>query len=152
MLTSDRTDIFYTEQGAGPWVVFTHAWALNSDQWLYFLTLVVAALLYWCAVNLVRSRTGRALIAIRDHPVAASAKFCGECGKPAGVQVAAIEPAGPPGAAAEPARPRTEVRVKPLKDWRLEDLRAEARNRGVDDSGTRQALLARLRQKVPQAA
>jgi branched-chain amino acid transport system permease protein len=46
---------------------------LNSDQWLYFLTLVVAALLYWCAVNLVRSRTGRALIAIRDHPVAASA-------------------------------------------------------------------------------
>jgi branched-chain amino acid transport system permease protein len=46
---------------------------LNSDQWLYFLTLAVAALLYWCAVNLVRSRTGRALIAIRDHPVAASA-------------------------------------------------------------------------------
>jgi branched-chain amino acid transport system permease protein len=46
---------------------------LNSDQWLYFLTLAVAALLYWCAVNLVRSRTGRALVAIRDHPVAASA-------------------------------------------------------------------------------
>jgi branched-chain amino acid transport system permease protein len=46
---------------------------LNSDQWLYFLTLAVAALLYWCAVNLVKSRTGRALIAIRDHPVAASA-------------------------------------------------------------------------------
>src|SRR3984957_7762959 len=46
---------------------------LNSDQWLYFLSLVVAALLYWCAVTLVGSRTGRALIAIRDHPVAASA-------------------------------------------------------------------------------
>ncbi len=41
MLTSDRTDIFYTDQGAGPWVVFTHAWALNSDQWHY----VVAGLL-----------------------------------------------------------------------------------------------------------
>ncbi len=46
---------------------------LNSDQWLYFFTLGVAALLYVCAANLVNSRTGRALIAIRDHPVAASA-------------------------------------------------------------------------------
>jgi non-heme chloroperoxidase len=41
MLTSDRTDIFYTDQGAGPCVLFTHAWALNSDQWHY----VVAGLL-----------------------------------------------------------------------------------------------------------
>src|SRR3954469_18105904 len=46
---------------------------LNSDQWLYAFTVVVAILMYWCATNLVDSRTGRALIAIRDHPVAASA-------------------------------------------------------------------------------
>src|SRR4051812_27325897 len=46
---------------------------LNSDQWLYFFTGAVAILMYWCATNLVGSRTGRALIAIRDHPVAASA-------------------------------------------------------------------------------
>ncbi|HEY1540807.1 MAG TPA: branched-chain amino acid ABC transporter permease [Xanthobacteraceae bacterium] len=46
---------------------------LNSDQWLYFFTVAVAALLYLGAVNLVKSRTGRALVAIRDHPVAASA-------------------------------------------------------------------------------
>jgi branched-chain amino acid transport system permease protein len=46
---------------------------LNSDQWLYFFTLAVAALLYLGAANLVKSRTGRALVAIRDHPVAASA-------------------------------------------------------------------------------
>jgi len=46
---------------------------LNSDQWLYFFTLGVAVLLYVCAANLVKSRTGRALIAIRDHPTAASA-------------------------------------------------------------------------------
>ena len=32
-----------------------------------------ALVMYVCAVNLVNSRTGRALIAIRDHPVAASA-------------------------------------------------------------------------------
>src|SRR5919205_1072718 len=46
---------------------------LNSDQWLYVLTVVVAIVMYVCAANLVTSRTGRALIAIRDHPVAASA-------------------------------------------------------------------------------
>lgn len=46
---------------------------LNSDQWLYFLSLAVALVLYACAVNLVGSRTGRAMIAIRDHPIAASA-------------------------------------------------------------------------------
>jgi len=46
---------------------------LNSDQWLYVLTVLVTILMYVCAVNLVNSRTGRALIAIRDHPVAASA-------------------------------------------------------------------------------
>ena len=46
---------------------------LNSDQWLYVLTVVVTIIMYVCAVNLVNSRTGRALIAIRDHPVAASA-------------------------------------------------------------------------------
>ena len=46
---------------------------LNADQWLYFFTLGVAMILYFCAANLVGSRTGRALVAIRDHPIAASA-------------------------------------------------------------------------------
>ena len=46
---------------------------LNPDQWLYFFTVLVAIVMYACAVNLVKSRTGRALIAIRDHPVAAGA-------------------------------------------------------------------------------
>jgi branched-chain amino acid transport system permease protein len=46
---------------------------LNGDQWLYFFALGVAALLYICAANLVNSRVGRALIAIRDHPIAAGA-------------------------------------------------------------------------------
>src|SRR6266581_1675280 len=35
---------------------------INSDQWLYFFTAAVAIVLYVCAVNLVRSRTGRAII------------------------------------------------------------------------------------------
>ena len=46
---------------------------LNSDQWLYLFTIIVAVVMYICANNLVKSRTGRALIAIRDHPIAASA-------------------------------------------------------------------------------
>ena len=46
---------------------------LNSDQWLYIFAVAVAIVMYVCAANLVKSRTGRALIAIRDHPVAASA-------------------------------------------------------------------------------
>jgi branched-chain amino acid transport system permease protein len=46
---------------------------LNSDQWLYLFTIAVAVAMYVCANNLVKSRTGRALIAIRDHPIAASA-------------------------------------------------------------------------------
>ena len=46
---------------------------LNSDQWLYFFTVAIAAVMYLCAVNLVRSRTGRALVAIRENPIAAGA-------------------------------------------------------------------------------
>lgn len=44
---------------------------LNDDQWLYFFTLAIALLSYVCARNLVHSRTGRALTAIRDNPIAA---------------------------------------------------------------------------------
>ncbi|TAK40332.1 MAG: branched-chain amino acid ABC transporter permease [Betaproteobacteria bacterium] len=47
--------------------------ALSQDQWLYFFTLVVALGLFWLARNLLRGRVGRALMAIRDHPIAAEA-------------------------------------------------------------------------------
>ena len=46
---------------------------LSSDQWLYFLTLALVVLMFVCAANLIDSRTGRAIIAIRDHPIAARA-------------------------------------------------------------------------------
>ncbi len=46
---------------------------LNPDQWLYFFTLVVMLLMFLFAWNLLRGRIGRALIAIRDHHVAAEA-------------------------------------------------------------------------------
>jgi branched-chain amino acid transport system permease protein len=46
---------------------------LDSDQWLYFLCLVIAVPLFVIGWNLLRARTGRALVAIRDHPTAAAA-------------------------------------------------------------------------------
>ena len=44
---------------------------LNADQWLYLVCLFCAAALYWAARNLATGRIGRALIAIRDQPIAA---------------------------------------------------------------------------------
>jgi len=46
---------------------------LSADRWLYFFSLAVAALMFLLAWNLLRGRIGRALIAIRDHPIAATA-------------------------------------------------------------------------------
>ena len=46
---------------------------INQDIWLYYVALAVALLLYLFSVNLIASRSGRALLAIRDHQIAASA-------------------------------------------------------------------------------
>ena len=47
--------------------------ALSADRWLYFFTLAVTALMFLLVWNLLRGRVGRALIAVRDHPIAATA-------------------------------------------------------------------------------
>ena len=46
---------------------------MTSDQWLYYVTLAVAIVLFWLAWNLVRNRPGRAMRAIRDGELAAAA-------------------------------------------------------------------------------
>lgn len=46
---------------------------LSADRWLYFFCLFVTALMFLLAWNLLRGRVGRALVAIRDHPIAATA-------------------------------------------------------------------------------
>src|SRR5258706_1932687 len=46
---------------------------LNPDQWLYFFALAVTVIMFVIAVNLLRGRVGRAMVAIRDHPIAAQA-------------------------------------------------------------------------------
>lgn len=44
---------------------------LTPDQWMYLVVLFVAVLMFWLARNLVHSRIGRAMMAIRDHTMAA---------------------------------------------------------------------------------
>ena len=46
---------------------------LSPDQWLYFVTLGVLILLFVLGANLLRGRTGRAIVAVRDNPIAAQA-------------------------------------------------------------------------------
>lgn len=46
---------------------------LNPDQWLYFVSLALLLLSLWTGWNLLRGRVGRALVAIRDHHLAAEA-------------------------------------------------------------------------------
>jgi branched-chain amino acid transport system permease protein len=45
---------------------------LSPDQWLYFVALAVAVVMFVAGSRLVRGRVGRALIAIRDNPTAAA--------------------------------------------------------------------------------
>jgi branched-chain amino acid transport system permease protein len=46
---------------------------INEDQWLYFFTLAVALVMFALGRNLLNGRVGRAMLAIRDNPVAAQA-------------------------------------------------------------------------------
>jgi len=46
---------------------------LTQDQWLYFVVLAVLLLLFAIGWNLLRGRIGRAMVAIRDQPIAAQA-------------------------------------------------------------------------------
>jgi branched-chain amino acid transport system permease protein len=46
---------------------------VTADQWLYYFTLAIVLVMFAGAANLVKSRTGRAIMAIRDHEIAAAA-------------------------------------------------------------------------------
>ena len=46
---------------------------ISQDQWLYFVALVTLLILFLIAWNLLRGRIGRAMVAIRDQPIAAQA-------------------------------------------------------------------------------
>lgn len=44
---------------------------VSPDQWMYLVVLFVAVIMFWLARNLLDSRMGRAMRAIRDQPLAA---------------------------------------------------------------------------------
>jgi branched-chain amino acid transport system permease protein len=46
---------------------------INQDQWIYLFVYAIMLVLFLIAYNLLRGRIGRAMIAIRDQPVAAEA-------------------------------------------------------------------------------
>ena len=46
---------------------------MSQDMWLYYFTLAISIAIYVGSVNLLRSRSGRAFMAIRDNEIAASA-------------------------------------------------------------------------------
>jgi branched-chain amino acid transport system permease protein len=45
---------------------------IDGDQWLYYFTLAIVLVMFGAAANLVKSRSGRAIMAIRDNPIAAA--------------------------------------------------------------------------------
>jgi branched-chain amino acid transport system permease protein len=46
---------------------------IDRDRWLYLLALIVLLIAIRVAANMLHGRTGRALVAIRDNPIAAAA-------------------------------------------------------------------------------
>ena len=59
--------IVIVKPDAPPWS------GLSQDQWLYFVVLGFALALFAIGWNLLRGRIGRAMVAIRDQPIAARA-------------------------------------------------------------------------------
>ena len=47
---------------------------LSADRWLFLLSLAVLGTVMWLAANIVGSRSGRALVAARDHDLSAAAQ------------------------------------------------------------------------------
>ena len=56
-----------------PEIFATLGLKVSQDMWLYYFTLVVSIMIYVFSVNLLKSRSGRAMMAIRDNEIAASA-------------------------------------------------------------------------------
>ena len=56
-----------------PEILATLGLKVSQDMWLYYFTLFVSIMIYIFSVNLLKSRSGRAMMAIRDNEIAASA-------------------------------------------------------------------------------
>jgi branched-chain amino acid transport system permease protein len=64
--TGGVSGVYLDRPGPPSWL------GLNDDQYWYFITLAIMILFFWIAGNLINSRSGRALAAIRDNEIAAA--------------------------------------------------------------------------------
>ena len=64
--TGGAMGVVITKPDAPGWLPVS----LSPDQWLYYFTLGWVVLLFFAAWNLLRGRIGRAMVAIRDQPIA----------------------------------------------------------------------------------
>ena len=90
----------------------------------------------------------------QGHDNSAGHKFCAECGAPmhaAGPAIEAPQAQDTSRGHTPPGEPEPAARKVRMRDMRLEDLQALARQRGVDAEGTRMDLIGRLK-SVPVAA
>jgi branched-chain amino acid transport system permease protein len=63
--------LFLTKPDPPRWL--TRFLPLDTDQFMYLNVLVIAGICFLLAWNLIRGRIGRAMMATRDHPIAAEA-------------------------------------------------------------------------------
>jgi branched-chain amino acid transport system permease protein len=64
--TGGTQGIYLERPGAPGWT------GLTEDQWWWFVTLVTLIIVFWLLRNLIEGRMGRAMMAARDQPFAAS--------------------------------------------------------------------------------
>jgi branched-chain amino acid transport system permease protein len=70
--------LWFTEPGTpGPLSSFAQTWRIAGlrigfEEKLYFVFLILAIATVWCGKNVQRSNTGRAMMAVRDHDLAAA--------------------------------------------------------------------------------
>jgi branched-chain amino acid transport system permease protein len=90
---------------------------LSQDMWLYYFVLVVSMVIYVASVNLLKSRSGRAMMAIRDNEIAASAMGVDVAlYKTLAFGVSAASPASP--AVSAPSRCSSWRRTATPSSWR----------------------------------
>lgn len=65
-ITGGASGIQVAEAHAPEWT------GLADDQWSYYLGLAVAVVMFWFAGRILKGRPGRAMVAVRDRPLAAT--------------------------------------------------------------------------------
>lgn len=95
-LTGGVQGIYLVLPGAPEWV--RDMLGVSDEQWLLLIVLLAAAVVYLAVINMASWKFGRAIVAIRDHPVAAAAMGVNVAGYKAAVFALSAACAGVAGA------------------------------------------------------